>query len=130
MNKAFEEILEELEKYKCSHLIERTSEQLIHCTETEDGECFGVECTMCVFNKAIKIVQEVAEEFGTDTNVGTNGWIPCSERLPETYDNLLICQSDGYVNVGYYSLGEFKDMDSILYKDVIAWQPLPEPYTK
>ena len=58
----------------------------------------------------------------------TNGWIPCSERLPETYDNLLICQSDGYVNVGYCSLNEFRDMNSYLYKDVIAWQPLPEPY--
>lgn len=58
----------------------------------------------------------------------TNKWIPCSERLPNTYNNLLICQSDGYVNVGYYSLNEFKDINSYLYKDVIAWQPLPEPY--
>ena len=57
-----------------------------------------------------------------------NGWIPCSERLPETYENVSICQSDGYVNVGWYSLNEFKDMNSILYKDVIAWQPLPAPY--
>ena len=57
-------------------------------------------------------------------------WIPCEERLPDTYDNLLICQSDGYVNVGYYSLNEFKDMNSYPYKDVIAWQPLPQPYKK
>ena len=57
-----------------------------------------------------------------------NGWIPCSDRLPETYENVSICQSDGYVNVGWYSLNEFKDMNSILYKDVIAWQPLPAPY--
>ena len=57
-----------------------------------------------------------------------DGWIPCSVKLPETYDNLLICQSDGYVNVGYYSLNEFKDMNSIPYKDVIAWQSLPAPY--
>ena len=55
-------------------------------------------------------------------------WIQCSERLPNTYDNLLVCQSDGYVNVGYYSLNEFKDVNSYPYKDVIAWQPLPEPY--
>ena len=30
------------------------------------------------FDNAKQIVQEVAEEFATDTNVGTNGWIPCS----------------------------------------------------
>ena len=29
-------------------------------------------------NRAYSIVQEVTEEFATDTNVGTNGWIPCS----------------------------------------------------
>ena len=55
-------------------------------------------------------------------------WIPCSKRLPTNYDNLLICQSDGYVNVGYYSLNEFKDVNSYPYKDVVAWMPLPEPY--
>ena len=55
-------------------------------------------------------------------------WIPCSERLPNRYNNILICQNDGYVNVGYYSLNGFKDMNSYPYKDVIAWQELPEPY--
>ena len=57
-----------------------------------------------------------------------NGWIPCSEQLPENSNNILIYLSDGYVNVGYYSSKEFRDMNSYLYKDVIAWQPLPEPY--
>ena len=28
--------------------------------------------------KAIEIVKKEAEKLGTDTNVGSNGWIPCS----------------------------------------------------
>ena len=36
-----------------------------------------------VWKKAIEIVKQSAEEFGTDTNVGSNGWISVSERLPE-----------------------------------------------
>ena len=28
--------------------------------------------------RAIEIVKQEAEKFGTDTNVGSNGWIPCS----------------------------------------------------
>lgn len=33
------------------------------------------------------IVQEVAEEFATDTNVGTNGWIPMSEQYKNKQSN-------------------------------------------
>ena len=29
-------------------------------------------------HKAIEIVKQEAEKFGIDTNVGSNGWIPCS----------------------------------------------------
>lgn len=56
-------------------------------------------------------------------------WIPIEERLPENINNVLICQKDGYVNTGYYSRScEWLDMNSMPYKDVIAWMPMPEPY--
>ena len=29
-------------------------------------------------SRAIEIVKQEAEKFGRDTNVGSNGWIPCS----------------------------------------------------
>ena len=89
------------------------------------------------FEAVLKIIEEQAKvncsrrewyQKGYQDGLNANRWIPCSERLPTKYDNLLICQSDGYVNVGYYSLNGFKDMNSYPYKDVIAWQPLPEPY--
>lgn len=55
-------------------------------------------------------------------------WIPCKDRLPDTRNNILICQKDGYVSVGYYSQGQFLDLNSVEFNDVIAWQSLPEAY--
>lgn len=63
MQKYFEKIIEWLEKskeYSCSPQFTK-----------------GIDYS-------IKIVNNVAEEFATDTNVRNNdGWISCSERLPE-----------------------------------------------
>ena len=33
--------------------------------------------------KVENIVNQLAEGYGKDINVTTNGWIPCSEKLPE-----------------------------------------------
>jgi hypothetical protein len=70
-------------------------------------------------------------------------WIPCSERLPEEKQDVLLLMpqnmvvgfwedvlSDGgrtwYANSGN---GYFTDMDVLYgYDDPIAWMPLPKPY--
>lgn len=72
-----------------------------------------------------------------------NGWIPCSERLPEEEKDYLCCYE--YTEIGGTHKGEkFKDY-GVFYHDgykwikywetinkkniqVVAWQPLPEPY--
>ena len=92
----------------------------------------------------IEIVQEVAEEYN-------GGWIPCIERLPEesgyylvTYHdwsdgNFLPKYDDTYVRRLHYQISEHfvgwnypKDVDdraeNDCHKEVIAWQPLPEPF--
>ena len=63
------------------------------------------------------------------------GWIPCSERLPERYDNYIITTEDGMVVFGVYDPREEQwcRYDSIkslwLYgRKVVAWMPLPTPY--
>lgn len=68
-----------------------------------------------------------------------NGWIPCSERLPEEEQTVLVTCSDGQVYI-YDRLKacdyEYDDMrfweDNMgCYQpreDVVAWMPLPEPY--
>ena len=75
-----------------------------------------------------KIVKQEAEKFGTDTNVGSNGWIPCSERLPEKEGKYL-------VTLDKWNIVSFADFKNLKYNPhfnapVIAWQPLPQPYTK
>lgn len=84
-----------------------------------------------------EIIDELAEEyklFGNSEQVN-GGWIPCSERLPEEYMEVL-----GYSREGHTYL--VKMYDTKIYGKVwrqwnggelkldwiIAWQPLPEPY--
>ena len=64
-------------------------------------------------------------------------WIPCSERMPEIYENVLgqfhvqdeqgikVCMS--ILSVDYDGRWT-DDHDYTPFGKVIAWQPLPEPY--
>ena len=119
MKKAFDKILERLERE-------------IAGKPTPDEYNNGI-------NRAYQIVQEAAEEFATDTNVGTNGWIPCSERLPEidgnTSDIVLVCGSNGFQYMAFWcddlkwrfcECGMAKN--PILWTEIVAWQPLPETF--
>lgn len=63
------------------------------------------------------------------------GWTPCSVGLPENQKDVLIYfdRCGGEIGIGYY--GERSDgkrfwcvMGSMLCYNVLAWQPLPEPY--
>ena len=87
------------------------------------------------YHDAIKIVNQLAEEYGKDINVTTNGWIPCSERLPEDTSFVLCTEKDTKeIYVGWHD--DIEDVGSRWFDfsgfsmDVIAWQPLPAPYTK
>lgn len=120
MNEAFENILERLERE-------------IAGKPTPDEYNNGI-------NRAYSIVNEVAEEFATDTNVGTNGWIACSDRLPEEPFGCLVTVIDcepvtqtDFENILPYFVGydgeSWNDEDgNEIPFEVIAWKPLPEPY--
>ena len=94
---------------------------------------------------AVKDVEKIIRSHmgdGKGTNVPSNdGWIPVEERLPENsansiYDMQLVTLKDGEVCLGVYRNkdGEWwtrKQEGETHYKnkhEVIAWQPLPEPY--
>lgn len=58
-------------------------------------------------------------------------WIPVSERLPEIHQDVLLSLRSLDVEVGFRGNTEpyyYCHGDYIEPKNVLAWQPLPEPY--
>ena len=112
MNKAFEKILDGIESLKSNKGFGGTIQ-----TMYADG----------MLDKAKQIVQEVAEEYNS-------GWIPCSERLPEDFmsmEYLTTVKGHFYSEINYYCVANhkwFSSRKTTKEVDVIAWQPLPEPY--
>ena len=81
-------------------------------------------------NDAIAIVKELAKEFATDTNVvSKDGWIPCSERLPEV-DVYVLCQGNHSMFIACVDSldNKWRDCHFITRTTVKAWHPLPQPY--
>ena len=69
-------------------------------------------------------VELVEREAGAD-----QGWIPCSERLPENAMNVIAQFSDGTVTeLRYAGNGIFEGIYEYSTRVIIAWMPLPEPY--
>lgn len=80
--------------------------------------------------KAIEIINQAEQEYN-------NGWIPCSERLPEDMQQCLttariyvvpdhVDEPDNYIGV---ELNTYSERFGWLHgNDVFAWMPLPEPY--
>ena len=59
-----------------------------------------------------------------------NRWIPCSDRLPEHYNEILFCERDRTIHKGYmYWDGTFVEHDVKFKKnDILAWMPMPDAY--
>lgn len=126
MQEVFEKIIEELE-------IERTTANntfVKYEMNVDLGRVFGLE-------KAIEIVKQEAEKFGTDTNVGSNGWIPVSERLPEEYEDVEVTIEEIADDVGgkrYYNVRSWlQDGQLVIKKNpykptVIAWKYPTDTY--
>ena len=79
--------------------------------------------------ECFEIVNQLAEEYGKDTNVTTNnGWIPCSERLPEKGGAYLVCSEKQSVYMAHFYKNSVVPHWS--KGNIIYWQPLPAPYQK
>ena len=61
-----------------------------------------------------------------------NKWIPCSERMPEVEQDVLLSFRSLDVRVGYRSNNEgffyVYGEEYVSFENTLAWQPLPEPY--
>ena len=141
MQEVFEKIIEKLKEYEYENLVEHDSEMANHCKQ----DCNDInDCTLCVWDKAIEIVKQTAAEYN-------NGWILCSERLPEEGGYYLVTYhgwsngdylpkfDDTYVRRLHYQKSErFTGWNHPRYcddkaendtnREVIAWQPLPLPF--
>ena len=128
MNKVFEKIIERLEN--ASFWTDSSFD--------EDGYCNDDSEEAVYLHEAIEIVNQQAEKLARDTNVGSNGWIPVEEELPETDKYILLSFSNFSIpcvgryeedeNGGAFYVGD--DDESCVSQDMFvnAWMNLPAPY--
>ena len=81
------------------------------------------------------INKALAEIFETiiDEQPQANEWIPCSERLPEKpkfCDKGYLVQEKHVREPfsAYWDGSKWFDIDGEVIDEILAWQPLPEPY--
>lgn len=102
------------------------------------------ECTYIVqgIEEATEFIRSHMDE-AKDANAPSNdGWIPVEERLPEEttgkyYPEMIVTTSYGAVTWGFYRVMDkqwyiYSNIHNELVKagdkEIVAWQPLPEPY--
>ena len=117
------------------NVLEKILEEIEHeiMTNKEVGrkQCEGMA-------RAMNIIRSHMED-AKDTNVPSN-WIPCSERLPNEEEFIKAYCRNSYAaefivmikgatlpTTLYFKNGSWTDMKGNYY-NVVAWQPLPEPY--
>lgn len=83
------------------------------------------------------VFERIYEMFEAQPQVG--GWIPVSERLPEDGCGVLVTVNGKHSNITFVNaleIAEYRNTEGWIIEgyldwldpNVIAWQPLPEPY--
>ena len=97
---------------------------------------YGINVDKDELIKALKYDREQYEKGYTDGRAECPEWIPCSERLPEDGQTVLIQyvsrndKEDITIAVGWMGYGSLCSWDDRVscMDDYVAWMPLPEPY--
>ena len=80
------------------------------------------------------VVESINMAIETLSAEAVQGWIPCSERLPDWKDmveGVIITTENGRVTFADYCTGNgmFHDVGQDVWaSDILAWMPLPTPY--
>ena len=120
MNKAFEKIIEKLEKE-----LKLADEEKLRCARENPLQFDSAKGYAHGVGNAIEIVKQEAEQYN-------NGWIPVSERLPEESGEYLTWveyDGDRFIAIDEIDCdGIIKEWNCSTDYKVVAWQPLPQPY--
>ena len=127
MQEVFEKIIEKLEElFQDLNVIEVLSYVDFDSTIQNSLDNF----LKAITNEAIEIVKQEAEKYN-------NGWIPCSEKLPDVRQDVLVTvKYTGFMGMhGYWIKTGHMEAENDWWGDcaggeVIAWQPLPKPFQK
>ena len=58
-------------------------------------------------------------------------WVKTSDHTPDKYQDVIVTTEDRYVDIADYNgINSWTDREGFYYEnsEIIAWQPLPEPY--
>ena len=126
MNKAFEKILERLEEK-----LKKSQERYHRYLDDSNLSCMFdksdiEETRVDTIKEMLEMVQEVTEEY-------KDGWIACSERLPEENQEVILQDFYGNITIEKMKITDgiegFSDGDWwASANNYVAWQPLPEPF--
>ena len=136
-------LLDYLNNKDADYDVEKVIEEL---SKKQNNKGFGGTLQEMFYDSGLEDAIEIVQSNGcvkTTLKKDNNGWIPCSERLPEDETYYLCCYE--YTEIGGTHEGEkFKDYGVFYYDgykwikywetinrkniQVVAWQPLPEPY--
>ena len=132
-NEAIEIVKQEAEQYQSSEIGFISKTEVL--TLIEEIKCNDdIPKNYGTLLDIMRMIRNMPTVDNTD-----NGWIPCSERLPEidgnTSDTVLVCGSNGFLYMAFWcddlqwrfcECGMAKE--PVLWTEIVAWQPLPEPY--
>lgn len=85
---------------------------------------------VCTIGEALKIMTD------EQPTIEERKWIPCNwhtkeENLPQECKSVLICMKDSYgYRIGVSYRADYNRWEGFGRVNVIAWMPLPEPYTE
>ena len=125
MNKEFEKIIEKLEKE-----LKLADEEKLRCARENPLQFDSAKGYANGVANSIEIVKQEAGQYN-------NGWIPCSEKLPDVRQDVLVTvKYTGFMGMhGYWIKTGHMEAENDWWGDcaggeIIAWQPLQKPFQK
>ena len=113
----FEKIRERLQDALSNVNVNRITDNIIKDKPKELGQIMA-------YNRALDIINQVEAEYN-------NGWIPCSERLPNEADYYLVTKEDDIaysIDIALWDDYHWSNNGFHKADKVIACQPLHETY--